>query len=47
MCERLTPSEVGGDERSVGHGVFEHYPSVACKLARNNDPLRGNFRVQI
>ena len=29
MFERLTPSEVGGDERSVGHGVFEHYPSVA------------------
>lgn len=29
MCERLTPSEVGGDEWSVGHGIFEHYPSVA------------------
>jgi hypothetical protein len=29
MCKRLTPFEVDGDERSVGHGVFEHYPSVA------------------
>ena len=25
----VSPSGTGGGERSVGHGVFEHYPPVA------------------
>jgi hypothetical protein len=28
-CSNTSPSDVDGDERSVGHGIFEYYPSMA------------------
>ena len=37
MCERFAPSDLGGDERSVGHGVLS---TVRRCISRDHVPIR-------